>query len=396
MVESALNAALREFEAVEANLIKMQKVLDDALACIPGGIAFGSNPEYDRHTWAFNELLLVLPDIDGWKPCIGLMELDEIAQRRFDAEELGEIELHVSLSQDLEEPQRALREYRYRFDKMRRELVREAVVELIDAVDANVRNLTPLLEQPYEPGDAVDSPEFDELRERTNQIEMLLGSSVPRPPRWRDLNRHAHFGQFGDLRDILLNDWPSARTGLRESMYGDSEPVPVSVSDLSALVSAKPRGPITTKLLWGKLDEEDFERLVFTLISSEPGYENPEWLTNTNAPDRGRDMSVTRVHVDPLSGTTRRRVIIQCKHWLTKSVSPADIALLKEQMKLWEPPRVDACVIATTGRFTTDAVDLIETHNQSDTSLAIEMWPESHLELLLASRPAVIAEFGLR
>jgi hypothetical protein len=66
------------------------------------------------------------------------------------------------------------------------------------------------------------------------------------------------------------------------------------------------------------------------------------------------------------------------------------------QMKLWEPPRIDALVVATSGRFTSDAVAFIEKHNQSDTSLRIEMWTESHLELLLASRPSMIAEFKLR
>jgi hypothetical protein len=41
-------------------------------------------------------------------------------------------------------------------------------------------------------------------------------------------------------------------------------------------------------------------------------------------------------------------------------------------------------------------VDLIETHNQTDRALTIEMWPDSRLESLLAGRPAFIAEFGLR
>jgi hypothetical protein len=65
-------------------------------------------------------------------------------------------------------------------------------------------------------------------------------------------------------------------------------------------------------------------------------------------------------------------------------------------MKLWEPPRVDVHVIAPSGRFTADAVTLVEKHNQSDSALRIEMWPESHLERVLANRPAMIAEFGLR
>jgi hypothetical protein len=72
------------------------------------------------------------------------------------------------------------------------------------------------------------------------------------------------------------------------------------------------------------------------------------------------------------------------------------VTTLIGQMNLWEPPRVDVHIIATSGRFTSDAVTYIEKHNQSDTALHIEMWPESHLELLLAARPSLIAEFGLR
>jgi hypothetical protein len=65
-------------------------------------------------------------------------------------------------------------------------------------------------------------------------------------------------------------------------------------------------------------------------------------------------------------------------------------------MELWQPPRVDGLVIATTGRFTADAVALIEQHNQSDRALHITMWPDSHLERLLAARPHLIGQFRLR
>lgn len=116
----------------------------------------------------------------------------------------------------------------------------------------------------------------------------------------------------------------------------------------------------------------------------------------TNAPDRGRDLSVTRIANDQLGGVIRSRVIIQCKHWPTKSVSVGDVSELQAQMKLWEPPRVDVLVIATSGRFSSDAVSFIEKHNVEDRALRIEMWPESHLERLLAERPALIAEFRLR
>jgi hypothetical protein len=57
---------------------------------------------------------------------------------------------------------------------------------------------------------------------------------------------------------------------------------------------------------------------------------------------------------------------------------------------------VDVHIIATSGRFTADAVAIIEKQNQSDNALRIEMWTESHLESILAEKPALIAEFGLR
>ena len=116
----------------------------------------------------------------------------------------------------------------------------------------------------------------------------------------------------------------------------------------------------------------------------------------TNAPDRGRDISAFRVFHDALGGTTRLRIIVQCKHWLKRSVAPRDVSDLKEQILLWDPPRVDVCIIATSGRFTSDAVAVVEKHNQSNQALRIEMWPDSHLERLIVRRPALIAEFGLR
>ena len=92
MSDSPLNAALRHFEAVEANLIKAEKLLSEIEAVIPSGIAFGHNPDYETNCRNFGALLAALPKIDGWKPEIVLMDLDEIAQNRLDAHELQEIE----------------------------------------------------------------------------------------------------------------------------------------------------------------------------------------------------------------------------------------------------------------------------------------------------------------
>lgn len=396
MSDSPLNAALRHFEAAEANLIKAEKLLDEIEAAMPSGIVFGGNPNYDTNRRHLDAVVNALPKIDGWKPEITLMDLDEIAQCRLDAQEVGETEVIVAIERQIEEPSRLIRRYRYRLNQKRRELIRDALIGLIDAIDANLRNLSRLLEGEEPSSHVVTGSEFEQLKENAAQIATLLGSSVAKPARWSDLHRHMRFGMLGDLHDIIEHDWPSVKASLRKSMYGEKEPVPVEIEDLGTLVSAKPRGPVATRLKWENLTDEEFERLIFVLISSESSYDNPEWLMKTNAPDRGRDLSVNRVYADPLGGTLRQRVIIQCKHWQSKSVAPAEIATLKEQMRLWEPPRVDIHVIATSGRFTSDAVAIVEKHNQSDSGLRIEMWPESHLERVLASRPAIIAEFGLR
>ena len=397
MSDSPLNDALRHFEAAEANLLKVEKVLGEIESAIPEGIAFlGDQPDHENNCRSFYGLLNSLPKLDGWKPNIRLMDLDDIAQSRLDAQEIGEIQCQVSLERDINEPARLLREYRYRFNQKRRELVRDSIKELIDSIDGDLRELSKEVEASSNMSESAESPALEGLKNKVDQIDTLLGSSVPHPPRWSYLHRHLHFGMLGDVHDIIKHDWPSVKTGLRKSLYGEKEPVPVEVEDLGTLVSNKPRGPVATRLNWERLSEEEFERLIFSLISLEHGYENLEWFMKTNAPDRGRDLSVYRVHVDPLGGTRRQRVIIQCKHWLSKSIGPKDVALLRDQIKLWEPPLVDVCVLTTSGRFTSDAVALIERQNQSDSALRIEMWPESHLERLLASRPPLIAEFSLR
>lgn len=395
MHESSLNAALRQFEAVEANLGKAERLLGALMEAVPQGIVFGSTAAYDQTWREFHDIIKTLPKIDGWKAEVYVMDLDEVAQERLEAHELGDIDFTISVETRIDEPPKQLAEYRYRFNKKRRELVREAINELIDRVDQRIRRLTPLMEED-DGQKLVDSSDFDGLKADVTELAMLLGSSITKPYRWSELNRHLAFGQYGDLRDIVQHDWPAVSTGLRKSMYGDNEAIPVDVEDLGALVNERPRGSVASRLKWDTLGDDDFERLVFSLISSVPGYQNPEWLMRTNAPDRGRDLSVYRVHEDALSGTVRLRTIIQCKHWQSKSISISEIAALKEQMKLWEPPRIDVCVIASSGRFTSDAVAAVEKHNTSDSALRIEMWPESHLERLLAMHPAIIAEFGLR
>lgn len=51
---------------------------------------------------------------------------------------------------------------------------------------------------------------------------------------------------------------------------------------------------------------------------------------------------------------------------------------------------------AASGRFGTDTVDWIEKHNNAGDRPRIELWANSHLELLLARRPHLAVALGLR
>ncbi len=156
--------------------------------------------------------------------------------------------------------------------------------------------------------------------------------------------------------------------------------------------ASEPPGGGMTGIDWTRLADEDFERLIFLIVSDTKGYENVRWLQHTRAPDRGRDLSAEWVVEDGLGGVRRLRTIVQCKHWLSKSVDARQIGEMRTQMQLWQPPRVDVLVVATSGRFTADAIDLIEKHNQSDAALQIVLWPGSHIERLLDARPRLLGQ----
>ena len=238
--------------------------------------------------------------------------------------------------------------------------------------------------------------EWDELDQAFRELRRLVMPSGTRHARWSDFSRHLSFAEPGDLTDIINLDWPSVRADAENALYDDDEPVIVDVDDLGALARARPTGPVSTGLPWAQLTDDDFERLLFELIRTADGYENTNWLMQTNAPDQGRDIESYRVVEDPLSGISRSRVIVQCKHWLSHSVNVQDMVACIETVKLWEPPPVDVIIFATSGRFTQQAVAWVEKRRAERIVPLVEAWPESHIETLLARRPAIVAKFGLR
>lgn len=394
--QMSLEQALEQFDAVETNLLRLEKVWAEMQKLIPDGPVFmGNSPEALRYTELLRSYEMILQGIPAIGEC-GIKavpwELDEIAQNRLDAWEIGEFAAKRSVEEAIDEPTRALEEYRFRFSQARRELVRDHLQELTDKVNTLVSRLCERIPHDSEP---VQDKDWTELVEAFQQIERLAGSQVPRVGRWQDMRRHLRFGQGHDLHDIATTDWPSVRSDIESNLYSELEPVPVSAKNLSSRVEAKPTGTVTTKLQWQNISAEDFERLLFNLISDAEDYVNPQWLTQTKASDRGRDLSVDRVITDALSGTQQQRVIIQAKHWTKKSVRPTDVTDTLTEIVLWEPPVIQALIIATSGRFTADAVALIEKHNNEGRRPQIEMWAESHLELLLARRPHLVVGYSL-
>ena len=122
---TSLQGALAEFETVEANLTKLDQLWNRIRQMLPEGPSFGEPPEYEDACFAFRQILDVMPSIDGFRLSDELLEYDAAGQMHLDALEIGEIEAHVSVARLMEAQGRALAEYRRRFERKRRQLVRD-------------------------------------------------------------------------------------------------------------------------------------------------------------------------------------------------------------------------------------------------------------------------------
>ena len=395
-----INDVLKQFDAVQANLHKLERLWETIDQMLPSGNVVEQVADYDAYRDAvrrFQFIATQMPKIDGFSLSWEFPDPDSVAGCAVSYLDIqDECPLGIAQYHDgLRQPGERLREYRFRVGVTRRKLARDTIGQFVARIDELLVGLCDQAKD-KDVGYAMKQTgaDWEHLTNAVKSIDAVLGDAVKRPPTWSDLSRHLHFGQRGDLDDIAKRDWPLAKDALEPLLYGTDDPLPVMVDDLGALAASKPHGQVTTELRWDKLTPADFERLLFNVVDRTEGYENPRWLTHTNAPDRGRDLSVDRLQKDVLTGCRRQRIIIACKK--QASVGIDDIVKLKEQMSFWDQPRVEELIIATSGRFSTDAVQWIDLHNAKGALPRIEPWPESHLERLLASRPELIADFGLR
>ena len=386
-----LNEIIKQFEIIEANLDKAEKIWQKVTPFFSGK----NENDLSKLNDSLLEILSTLPAINGWKIPITVFELEEIQKMLYENDLVSDPEYSIEMNQKFYQQEKNLQKYKRYLNKERRKIVRDEIKASIEEIDKVLRELS-IKYSDIEPRNMkVKDNDFEMIKSKVSKIEILLGSNK-RPNRWSDLNRHIHFSLVQDLIDIINNDWPIILKSLDSVLYSEDEALPTQVTDLSVLSSKSIEDNVIKRLKWENLTSNDFERLIYNLVSNTNTYVNPQWLTNINSPDKGRDISIEQIIDDPLIGATYKRIFIQCKHWLQKSISRNDVYLCEKDIKLWEPPAIDTLIIATSGRFTTGAIEYIENQNLSNSRLKIIMWPESHIESLLSKRPGVIAEFGLR
>ena len=140
-----LEQTLEQFDAVETNLRRLEKVWEEMQQLIPGGPAFyGNSPENLRFRElqrSFASILKGIPPLDGYSISEITGDLDSIGQARLDALEIGEFEAKIWIEDKIDEPTREIAEYRFRFRDARRDLVRGKLQELVAEINQLVISL---------------------------------------------------------------------------------------------------------------------------------------------------------------------------------------------------------------------------------------------------------------
>jgi len=388
-----LEELLAVMDRTAANLERLQAVWDRAGPMLPDGPSIGTTPEYEDLTRAWDDLRRGLPPIEGWAITEPLPDMDAVGKAYLEYAEIGEPPFAVSGAKGA--PSEALAEYRHRLNKARRKAVRDRMRELIAEVDTLLPQALALA-RTLSRDDRLQAEPAAEIDRAIAEIERLMGDTAARRGRWSDLHRHLRFGQAHDWGDINESDWPSVKPDIEAAMFSDVEPLPVPNIDLGIAAGRRPAGSVSTELRWANLTAERFEQLLHDLLRALPGFQNVQSLMKTNAADRGRDISAERVLHDGAGSVRTERVIIQAKHWLSKSVPPEEINSALTRIRLWEPPVIRGLIVATSGHFTSDAVAWAEKHNDAGAMPLIDLWPAPRLGTLLSERPWLAAEYGLR
>ena len=187
--QSDLAGALREFDRVAANLDKLQTVIDR----LDGTLADSSGSSRQQREELIRSFCYIadhVPGIDGYRIEAVPMTHDEIALAHIDANDVGEPSAIVAVEQEIEGPRSQLAEYRFRFERQRRALVRGRADEVVQRIDS----LLDQVEVSEFQGSWRSEDNWGALQSLVSELDRLVGAVVPGRARWGDLRRHLHLG----------------------------------------------------------------------------------------------------------------------------------------------------------------------------------------------------------
>lgn len=392
-----LNDALEELNKVAANLELIKKLWDEIKELLEspanGNWIQEDKQHYDIKCLEFNDLLNVTPKIRDFTISNLLPDYDDVSQWARDVHDLGEGHAYASFYSEIYEQGSEISQYEYLLKRERRRLIHNQVSNFLKDIDQILDSQTVNSEEKYLMN-PIKPEVLTLLRDKFLQLDVLLGDSVSRPQRWFDMERHLRFGQIQDLNDMILEDWPSIKPEIQSSFQG-IDPFQINTQDVGKLVdSADKSGEVGTTLNWDAITYGEFERLCADLLKSSKDWENVEWLTPTNASDRGRDITAYWVSQDSTRGTIRERTLIQCKHRPNKSVSAKDIEAFQNLSLTHGNP--DLYLIMTSGKFTDQVTQIVDKQNETNSKPKVELWEHWKLENLLASHPSLIKLYRLK
>jgi hypothetical protein len=136
---SPLNEALKQFEATEANLEKLQRLWGQMEKLLPTQSNIRSDEreteQYEDHARHFDTIAALMPKIDGYKLEVSYITIQEAFQNTIDCLDLGEFTATVTSEEHARSQTKHLAEYRFRLRRKRKELARNTVEQLARAID---------------------------------------------------------------------------------------------------------------------------------------------------------------------------------------------------------------------------------------------------------------------
>jgi hypothetical protein len=118
-----LNDTLKQFEAVEANLAKLERLWTAIKPLLPGTPNEASVKDPDKYTElerSFSHIAKGMPSVDGFKLESCLLHPDDILTNSIDCLELNEISVSVTFAREVFKQGEILADYRFRLDAKRR------------------------------------------------------------------------------------------------------------------------------------------------------------------------------------------------------------------------------------------------------------------------------------